>query len=83
MSIISYALIQMIERVMQVWRSTAAVANSTRDELRRSPRAPQNPASIPSDDDDESLGDDDDFQPLEEVDRTANESSKMEEVDGG
>ena len=79
MSIVSFALIQMSERVMQVRRSTAALANSTRDELRRSPRAPQNPASNP----DENLGDDDDFQPSEEAHRTSNESSKMEEVDGG
>ena len=84
MSIISFALIQMSERVMQVRRSTAALAKQHagrtpqgRHELHRM----QHPT--PSDDDDESLGDDDDFQPSEEVDRTANESSKMEDVDGG
>ena len=62
---------------MQVRRSNAALVNSTRDELHRI----QHPTA--SDEDDESLGNDDDFQPSEEVDRTANESSKMEEVDGG
>ena len=66
-------MIQMSERIMQVRGSTAALVNSTRDELRRSPTSStESSIQPPSDDDDESLGDDDDLQPLEEVDRTAN-----------
>ena len=78
MSIISFVLIQMIERVMQVRRSTAALANSTRDELRRSPRAPQNPASMMTTRVWVMM-----TTSSRRRNRTANKSSKMEEVDGG
>ena len=64
-------------QVLRRWRTARGTNSAGRHELHRI----QHPT--PSDDDDESLGDDDDFQPSEEVDRTANESSKMEEVDGG
>ena len=38
---------------------------------------------LSTDDDDDGLDDDDDFSPRGGVERAANETSKMEDIDGG